>query len=42
MFGAKSQKLNPQIEISKFLGIDLKNRCKDQKNQMKRSQMKSF
>ena len=42
MYGAKSQRLTHQIEISKILGIDLKKRCKDQNDQKKRSQMKNF
>ena len=34
MYGAKSQRLTHQIEISKISGIDLKMRCKDQNDQM--------
>ena len=34
MYGAKSQMLTHQIEISKISGINLKKRCKDQNDQM--------
>ena len=34
MYGAKSQRLTHQIEISKISGIDLKMRCKYQNDQM--------
>ena len=34
MYGAKSQRLTHQIEISKISSIDLKKRCKDQNDQM--------
>ena len=34
IYGAKSQRLTHQIEISKILGINLKKRCKDQNDKM--------
>ena len=41
MYGAKSQRLTHQIEISKISSIDIKKRCKDQNDKMLSKEKKS-